>query len=298
VSGKRFAFPNEVRTPPADRALAALAARQHGVVTVAQMGLTRAGIAHRVRAGRLHRVRRGVYAVGHARLSQRGVWMAAVLAVGEGAVLSHLCAAVLWQAWRRAVPHLDVVTPRDRRVRGIRVHRCRNLDRRDVTVRDGVPVTTVARTLVDLTDDLTPAQLANVIHEADFRHRFDLSATRAAMARANGRRNLAVLERALELNALGSAGTKSALEDRFLERVQAAGLPAPLPNVEVPAGDRKIEVDAYWPDLGLCAEVDGPGHARPRTRSEDALRDRALRAAGFEVVRVDGEAAIAAIRAR
>ena len=252
---------------------------------LAQAGLTRAGIAHRVRSGRLHRVRRGVYAVGHARLSQYGVWMAAVLAVGADAVLSHLCAAVLWQAWRRAAPHLDVVTRRDRRVQGIRVHRCRNLDPRDVTVREGVPVTTMARTLVDLTDVLTPAQLANVIHEAAFRHRFSEPATRAAMARANGRRRLHVLERALELNALGSAGTKSALEDRALELVQQAGLPEPLPNAKVPAGGRHLEVDLYWPDLNLCAEVDGPGHERPRTRREDQARDRALEAAGLQVVR-------------
>jgi hypothetical protein len=210
--------------------------------------------------------------------------MAAVLAVGEGAALSHLCAAVLWQAWRRAAPHLDVVTPRDRRVRGIRVHRCRNLDPRDVTVRDGVPVTTMARTLVDLTDVLTAAQLANVIHEAAFRHRFSEPATRAAMARANGRR-LSVLERALELNAMGSAGTKSALEDRALALVQEAGLPEPLPNAKVPAGGRSIEVDLYWPDHNLCAEVDGPGHQRPRTRREDEERDRALHGAGLKVVR-------------
>jgi len=107
------------------------------VAQLAQLGLTRAGIAHRVSTGRLHRVRRSVYAVGHARLSQHGVWMAAVLALGEGAALSHLCAAALWQAWRRGVRVIDVVTPRDRVCRGIRVHRCRNLDLRDVTAHQG-----------------------------------------------------------------------------------------------------------------------------------------------------------------
>jgi|tagenome__1003787_1003787.scaffolds.fasta_scaffold20668380_2 hypothetical protein len=225
--------------------------------------------------------------------------MAAVLAVGEGAALSHLSAAVLWQAWRRGVRAIDIVTARDRVCRGVRVHRCRNLDARDATVREGVPVTTVARTLVDLTDVLTAAQLANVIHEAAFRHRSSLPATRAAMARANGRRRLHVLERALELNALGSAGTKSGLEDRCLELVRAAGLPEPLPNVIVPAGGPGIEVDLHWPELGLCAEVNGPGHARARTRREDAPRDRALTAAGFEVLRFDriDAAAIGAIRA-
>ena len=194
------------------------ATQQHGVVTAAQLaelGLSSSGISYRASVGRLHRIRRGVYAVGHRRLSQHGLWMAAVLAVGEGAVLSHLCAAVLWQAWRRTARTLDVLAPRSlRRHRGIRVRRCRSLDSRDVTVHDSVPVTTVARTLMDITDVLTAAQLANVIHEAGFRGRFDLVATRAAMARANGRR-VGVLKRALELNALGSAGTKSGFGGPF-----------------------------------------------------------------------------------
>jgi hypothetical protein len=242
-----------------------------------------------------------VYAVGHARLSQEGVWMAAVLAAGDGAVLSHLCAATLWRAWRRAPLHPDVTAPRYLRPHaGINLHRARRLDGADVTVRDGVPVTTMARTLVDLADVLDAARLANVIHEAAFRHRFDRAATRAAMERANGRR-LRVLDDALRLNALGSAGTKSELEDRFLGLVRAAGLPEPLPNVVVPASERRIEVDFHWPELGLCVEVDGPGHARPRTRRDDEARDRALRTAGLEVLRfretqLDG--APAAIRAR
>jgi hypothetical protein len=75
------------------------------------------------------------------------------------------------------------------------------------------------------------------------------------------------------------------LEDRALELVQDAGLPEPLPNAKVPAGGRNIEVDLYWPDLELCAEIDGPGHQRPRTRREDEDRDRVLHAAGLEVVR-------------
>src|SRR5205814_1308090 len=124
-----------MQPPPGDVALSVLAARQHGVVTAAQLaqiGLGSSAISSRVKSGRLHRVRRGVYAVGHARLSQHGLWMAAVLAAGLGAVLSHLSAATLWQAWRRKVADVDVVAPRSvHRLSGIRVHRCRNLDSRD-----------------------------------------------------------------------------------------------------------------------------------------------------------------------
>jgi hypothetical protein len=186
--------------------------------------------------------------------------MAAVLAAGEGAALSHLRAALLWQIWRRRAPGpIDVVTSRRKRgQRGVNIHFCRHLDPRDVTTHRGIPVTTVPRTLIDLTDSLTAHQLANVIHEAAFRKRFDASATRAAMARANGRHNLHVLDAALNAHAAGSAGTRSDLEDVFLALTRSAGLPDPLVNVGVQARGRRIEVDFHWPELKLCVEVDGP----------------------------------------
>jgi very-short-patch-repair endonuclease len=132
----------------------------------------------------------------------------------------------------------------------------------------------VPRTLVDLAQALTPHQLANVIHEAAFRNRFDERNTKEAMARARGR-DLTNLHAALQAHASGSAGTKSHLEDAFLERASGA----PLVN-------HKIEVDFYWPDQNLVVEIDGPGHERPRTRNEDAARDAALNAAGIKVVRI------------
>jgi predicted transcriptional regulator of viral defense system len=270
-----------------DARLARLAARQHGLVTAAQLaelGLTTGAVAQRRASGRLHVKYRGVYAVGHARLSQRGLWMAAVLAAGEGAVLSHLAAAKLWEIWRRKVTGTDVTTPRQRRDRpGVRVHRARRLDPRDTTVHDGIPVTTVPRTLVDLSSVLTAAQLANVIHEAAFRNRFDVEATRRATERAAGRRELDVLATALDAHLSGSAGTRSALEDRYLSQFERAGLPAPLVNTKV----ADIEVDFHWPEQELCFEIDGPGHRRPRTRAEDRVRDATLRAAGKEVIRVE-----------
>ena len=99
-----------------------------------------------------------------------------------------------------------------------------------------------------------------MIHEAAFRNLFDAAAVRAAIRRANGRHNLHVLEKALELNAVGSAGTRSELEDRFLALTSDSGLPEPLVNTQV----EDIEVDFHWPELNLVVEVDGPGHARPR----------------------------------
>ena len=117
-----------------------------------------------------------------------------------------------------------------------------------------------------------------MIHEAAFRNRFSLPATKAAMERANGRRRLARLVQALALHASGSAGTKSDGEDRFLELIPE--LPAPRINVEVEG----FEVDFAWSDL--IVEIDGPGHERPRTRAEDGERDARLAAAGYTIVRV------------
>jgi Transcriptional regulator, AbiEi antitoxin len=256
-----------------------VAGRQYGLITTSQLlaaGLKRASISQRVRAGRLHPLYRGVYAAGHNRLSQEGRWMAAVLAAGKGAVLSHESAAKHWRLWRGRVQGIDVLTPGNRRARkGVRVHRARALDRRDVTIHRGIPITTPARTLVDLASVLTRYQLANVIHEAAFRNLFDTGAVREAMVRATGR-HTATLHAALQAHAAGSAGTRSALEDQFLETWEG---PEPLVNT-------KIEVDMYWPAENLVVEIDGPGHERERTRREDEARDRALRAAAIEVVRL------------
>jgi hypothetical protein len=214
--------------------------------------------------------------------------MAAVLWTGEGTGLSRLTAAVHLAAWRRRVEGIDVISPRRHRpTPGIHTHWARNLDPRDLTIHRGIPVTTMARTLVDLTDVLTEHQLANVIHEAAFRNRFSEQATRAAMARAPGR-NLRPLERALEAHASGSAGTRSDLEDQVLARLPAH-LPAPLVNAGVQTSHELIEVDLFWPDQGLIVEIDGHGHTRPRTRRVDGERDRLLNAAGFRVVRVTGD---------
>jgi predicted transcriptional regulator of viral defense system len=271
-----------VAHPRIDTRIAAVAGRQYGLITSAQLaaaGLDRYGASKRVRTGRLHPLYRGVYAVGHRRLSKEAQWMAAVLAAGEGAVLSHLAAAVHWRIWRRKVTGIDVLVPGNRRARtGFRVHRVRNLDPRDTTTHLGIPITTPARTLVDLAGMLTAPQLANVIHEAAFRNRFDEDKTREAMARAQGR-PLSTLHAALQAHATGSAGTRSALEDRFLERWQG---PEPRVNTKV----HGIEVDFYWPETNLVVEIDGPGHERPRTRAEDAQRDDVLHQAGATVVRI------------
>jgi predicted transcriptional regulator of viral defense system len=262
--------------------IAAVAGRQHGVITTAQLnavGVARSSILDRVRTGRLHPLYRGVYAAGHDRLSQEGRWLAAVLAAGPGAALSHEAAANHWRIWRRKARGIDVIVPGQRRSRdGVTIHRVRNLDPRDVTTRQGIPITTPARTLVDLAQTLTAHQLANVIHEAAFHDRFDEAETREAIKRATGR-HLTNLHAALQAHASGSAGTRSALEDRFLANLQG---PQPLVNTKL----HGIEVDLHWPAENLVVEIDGPGHTRPRTRVEDEQRDARLTDSGIQVVRI------------
>jgi hypothetical protein len=243
-------------------------------------GLTYSAISRRVARGALVRRHRGVYSFGPGALSDDAEWAAAVFAAGEGAVLNHLSAARLWRASRWAAPIAHVLVPGHRRpLEGVILHSYRHLDPLDVVIYRGIPVTTVARMLVDLSDVLTAHQLAYVMHEAAFHKRFSVSATRAAMARANGRRGLAVLAKALELHLSGSAGTRSGLEDAFLALV--AELPEPLVNTAC-EGE---EVDFRWPDRDVIVEVDGRGHRRRGQRSSDARRDAKLTAAGYTVLR-------------
>jgi hypothetical protein len=266
--------------------LVSLAAAQYGLVTVAQLraaGLTGSAVSKRVRRGDLHRVFPRVYAYGHPALSREGLWLAAVFAGGAGAVLSHLSALALLLGIDRFPADVpDVLVPRHthRRVEGVRFRRCARLDPRDVTTVRGIPVTTVARLLVDLTDLLTPHQLAYVIREAAYRKLLDLRAVHAAAARANGRRNLKVLAEALALYESGSAGTRSPHEDAFLA-LWPSTAPAPLVNVAL-AG---FEVDFLWPEAMLVVEIDGGGHERPTARRKDGVEDRVLRGAGYTVLR-------------
>ena len=139
-------------------------------------------------------------------------------------------------------------------------------------------MTTVARTIVDLAEILTAEQLANVMYEAAFRGLLDLEAVEATAARLTGRHGLATLQEAIDAHRKGSAGTKSEKEDAFHALVRGR-MPKPIANVKVLGH----EVDAYWPEFKLIAEIDGPGHGRPRARRRDARRDRELRAAGYIV---------------
>lgn len=274
-----------------DLALAHLGAEQHGVVSIEQLlqvGVSRAVASSWARRGRLHRLHRGVYHIGHAAPSLHARWMAAVLAGGDGAVISHRSAAEAWGiAGRFTHDVIDVAVPRASVGRpGIEFHNRAELEPKDVAVVGRIPATSVSRTLVDLSRCLTASQLAHVFYEAAYRDLLDVDAVRSCLMRRGRRWRIRVVRTAISMHLAGSAGTRSFLEDRLLELIELWGLPVPQVNVRIELGSRWREVDAWWPDAKLCIEVDGPGHARPRAQVRDAELDVACRDAGIRLLRL------------
>jgi very-short-patch-repair endonuclease len=275
---------------PGDLGVAALAQRQHGVVSMTQLralGLGRGAVDWRIRRGRLHRVHRGVYAVGHRRLAVRGQFWAAVLACGgiDAAALSHRTAAAVWDLSPLLAGRLDVTSlRRSTSTRTLRVHRGDTLDPLNDVVRqpDGLPVTTVARTLADLAQVLTPHQLERACHRAEVTRALDAAAVEHQLNRLPGRPSKSLRQALAGLAAADPDITRSELEERFLALVADADLPRPRVNATV-AGR---EVDFLWPAPRLIAETDGAAaHLTPTAFDEDRRRDAELQIAGFRVVR-------------
>lgn len=272
---------------PVDLAIARLAERQHGVIGYPQLralGLSRQAIHHRVRKGRLHRIHRGVYAVGHKRLTRRGRWMAAVLAGGDGAVLSHRSAAALWQLLpERGVIHVTTArTLRDRDK--IRFH-TQVLQADETITRDGIPITTVARTLLDIAAS-EPKQFERAFNQAEFRRLYDQTGVRALLGRNPSRRGAGVIRAVLERAHVGA--TRDELEHRFLALVEEQGLPRPELNADLElAPGRWIKPDCLWREARLIVELDGrAAHDTSSRFDSDRERDRILAIEGWTVVRV------------
>jgi very-short-patch-repair endonuclease len=269
-------------------AVAAVASRQHGVVSAGQLrslGLDGCAVARRVAGGRLHRVHRGVYAVGHPALSVPGRLLAAVVACGPQAVLSHRSAASLWGFLPSSRARIDVSTPQRGRKgsRGVLLHRLRSLRPEDVGEHDGIPITTVARTLVDLAAVLDERRLRRAVHEAEVLRLLDVAAVEASIERANGRRGLVTLRRLLDVPA---PPTRSELEAAFLDLCGDAAVPAPRVNARVRVGARTVTVDFLWPEHGLVVETDGAAaHHTRRAFEDDRRRDVDLQLAGLRVAR-------------
>jgi very-short-patch-repair endonuclease len=271
--------------PPADQRLRRVAGRQYGVVTHAQLlriGIGVTGIKERLRTGRLIRLHRGVYAVGHRELKRDGYWLAAILACGPGAVLSHTDAAAHWNIRQSssAVIHVTVPTRAGRpRRKGVRIHRSGRLRLEEVTVREGIPVTTVARTLLDLADILSDQALKRTIHEADYQRLFDQTTLIAVVQGNPGRRGAKLLRAAESPPEM----TRNEFEDRFLDIVKRHRLPTPIVNGWIEG----YEVDFAWPGAKLIVETDGfAAHGTRRAFENDRRRDRRLTRAGFRTIRL------------
>jgi hypothetical protein len=249
------------------------------------LGLSKHALHRRVQAGRLHPVHRGVYAVGHTVLGREGRLLAAVLACGKDAVLSHRSAAAHWGLLHTDATRIDVTTRRKRAGNAtIRLHRSRSLDARDTTTHQGIAITSVPRTLLDLAATTQSHLFERALAQAQHLHLYDHRAIEHIIARANGHRGTGALARA---TARDPKLTKSDWEARFLKLVRGAGLPEPLVNLPLHAPDfGECWPDFHWPAHRVIVETDGWATHRTRAAFErDRAKDAALTAAGYRVMR-------------
>lgn len=276
----------DTRLRAAGGELWALVSQQHGVVTRQQLlarGLTSRVIAHRVRSGRLHPVYRGVYAVGRPHLESHGRWMAAVLACGSLARLSHTSGGALYEVIPlegRARIHVSVPADVYRRIPGAVVHRREALSARNDVRHHGIPVTDPVSTMIDLATVLTPRQLETAINEADKRDLVSADQLRSALERFPRRTGVPALRALLDQHTFTL--TDSDLEKLFLPIARGAGVARPKTRLCL----NGFRVDFFWPDLGLVVETDGLRyHRTPAEQARDRLRDQTHTAAGLTPLR-------------
>jgi predicted transcriptional regulator of viral defense system len=273
----------------ATRQLAEVAGSQHGVISVRQLedlGWSRAKIQREAAAGRLHRMHRSAYAVGHLALTEHSRATAAVLSAGSDALLSHQSAAWLWgiSAWPPPIHEVTVSrTVRHTRT-DIRIHSSRVLHQEDRMVEEGMPVTGVPRTLLDVAG-AAEGNVRWALPRAKRLGLLDLIAIDAMLKRSRGLRGVARLRMALDRYRT-KVFTRSDLERDFLALVKRAQLPQPSMNLYISG----YEIDAYWSDFRFAVELDTYDyHGDELSFEEDRLRHEDLKLAGIEMVRITGE---------
>jgi very-short-patch-repair endonuclease/predicted transcriptional regulator of viral defense system len=276
-----------------DAKLAALAAAQHVVFSLAQceaIGLTARSVQRRTASRRLHRIHRGVYSLVPADLlSREGRFMAAVLACGPGAVLSHQSSALLHGLVRTAPAAIDVTAPTHRGARGVRVHRSLTITDRDTTLVNAIPCTTIARALLDLGDDLNLTEHERALNQTQAMGRLRLRALDDQLQRNPTRSAASNLRRALTIYRPGQGPVQSRLEADFLSLIRAHHLPEPERQIvlDLEDGGPPIRVDFMWPGVKAIVETDGRKyHATDRAFESDRRRDQRLARAGWRCVRV------------
>jgi very-short-patch-repair endonuclease len=274
------------KSRPVDAVVAELAYRQHGRVSwwqLRELGMTEHQIKWRARTGRLHHVAYGVYAVGHTRPSYATNWAEAVLACGPGALLSHWSAAERHALRRRSGRRIHVTVPGGGRLDhdGYVIHRVRRLEPEAAVIVDGIPTTSVARTCLDIAAIVGPGDtLGRLLEAAEDQRLLDLRAFEAVCGR--GRAGSKALRRALALYEPVPAWSRSEWERRFYRELRTAGIRAPAVNLWI-AG---YEVDLVWLEERVIVELDSGYHDTPAARERDPVRDAALQAEGFAILRV------------
>lgn len=266
-----------------------MAGPEWGVLSLDELracGLSRKAVAVRVSRGSLHPMHRGVYAVGHANPPLEGRFLAAVKACGPDAVLSHFSTAALlgYVRWDGRHPEVTVLRSGTRVHRRIRVHRTQTLDPQDVARYRGIPITSPARTLIDLAGALDYRRLRRAVRQAQSLRHVELRQLTEALARLGPRRGSRNLRRIL---ATGPAPTRSELEDVVLDLILGGGLEHPDVNVPLVVAGRRVVPDFRWPSQRLVVEADGAAwHDDRLSREDDAERQALLEAHGERVLRV------------
>jgi very-short-patch-repair endonuclease len=275
------------KTTP-DVLAAKVAAEQHQVVCFRQLrelDIGRGWVEHALRTRRLHRIHDGVYAWGHKDLTRDGFLIAAVLACGKGALLGERTATVRWDLIQSSSAAIHVTVPRSKKpkVAGVTVHLTRQLTEADRAVVRGIPVTSLARTLVDFAGVARPGQLIEAIEQAERLRIFDLNAVNETLARSNGRRGATALRQALKEIHGEPPDLRSKLEQRFRNYCKKRNLPIPSFNVVI-AG---FLIDAVWEHKKLIIELDSRRHHTGiREFESDRKRDTKLQMAGYRISRV------------
>jgi len=281
----------EARRQTVDRWIAAMAEKQQGLVTLGQLGsvgLTGDAVRKRVERGRLHPQFEGVYAVGYPALTRESRYMAAVLACGASALLSHESAGELWGI-RESPGRLIHVTAPNRRGRspaGILAHRDSSIVTADRTAIRRIPCTTVSRTLLDLAAGVSTWELRKAVAEAEVQGLLDIGDVRVLIRRSRGRRGVARLRLCIDALDPTTKRTRSELERRFLRLCKMAGLPRPEVNVPLDVGGLQLRPDFLWRDSRLILEADGRRYHSTGSAFElDREREQRFYAAGWQVIR-------------
>jgi hypothetical protein len=242
----------------------------------------------RIRAGRLHPLQLGVYAVGHRAIKPEGRWLAAVLTSGPVAVLSHLSAAALWGIRPNSRSRIDVTVPHRSRSSAAISRHVTVLPADERTVVDGIPVTTVPRTVFDLAAISSIDRVETAIRQVEYLRLHDQLSLFDLVNRYPRRRGVRRLREALSrLETLPAGRTRSPLEERFLPFLRQFGLPRPRLNDWITVRGKRFQVDCHWPGSGQVVELDSwEAHSTRSAFREDRARDRILGTAGYSVTRI------------